>query len=145
VSERGEVVDVEEWTKPLPDLDNVNAEYWQAAAQGRLLIQECLKCGNRQWYPRALCTACGADPGWLECSGRGIIHTYTVIRQQGIPAFADELPYAIVMVELEEGPLIFGSMPGTDPDAVSIGAPVEVFFQRAADEIGVPYWRLRAD
>ena len=81
------------------------------------------------------------DPEWLEAAGRGTIHTYTVIRQQGIPAFKAELPYVIAMVELDEGPLIFGSMPGTDPDTVSIGMPVEVYFAAAADDTGVPYWR----
>ncbi len=136
-----EVIDVPEWAKPLPQLDNVNEEYWKAAREGRLLIQQCPKCGNRQWYPRALCTSCGADPEWLETAGRGTIHTYTVVRQQGLPAFKAELPYVIAMVELDEGPLIFGSMPGTDPDTVSIGMPVEVYFAAAADDTGVAYWR----
>ena len=136
-----EVIEVEEWAKPLPQLDNVNQEYWQAAREGRLLIQQCPQCGHRQWYPRALCTQCAADPEWLETSGRGTVHTFTVIRQQGIPAFKAELPYAVVMVELEEGPRVFGSMPGVDVDAIEIGMAVEVYFLAAADDTGVPYWR----
>jgi uncharacterized OB-fold protein len=136
-----EVIEVPEWAKPLPQLDNVNGEYWKAAREGRLLIQQCPKCGHRQWYPRAVCTQCAADPEWLEVSGRGTVHTYTVVRQQGIPAFKAELPYVITMVELEEGPLIFGSMPGIDPDVVSIGMSVEVYFMAAADDTGIPYWR----
>ncbi|MEI8000619.1 MAG: Zn-ribbon domain-containing OB-fold protein [Actinomycetes bacterium] len=139
----GEVVEVEEWAKPLPGLDNVNEHYWRTARAGRLLIQECPRCGHRQWYPRALCTACGGDPAWLETAGRGVVHTYTVIRQQGIPAFKAELPYVVAMVELEEGPMVFGSMPGVDPALVSIGTPVEVWFAAAADDTGVPYWRPR--
>lgn len=136
-----EVVEVEEWAKPLPQLDNVNEHYWRAAREGRLLVQQCPSCGHRQWYPRALCTNCGGEPEWLETAGRGTVHTYTVIRQQGIPAFKEELPYVVVMVQLEEGPLIFGSMPDTDPDSVSIGMPVEVYFAAAAEDVGVPYWR----
>ena len=76
-----------------------------------------------------MCTECAGDPEWLEAAGRGTIHTFTVIRQQGIPAFKVELPYVIAMVELDEGPMIFGSMPGIDPDTVSIGMPVEVYFR----------------
>ena len=136
-----EVVEVEEWAKPLPQIDGVNEEYWKAAREGRLLIQECPQCGHRQWYPRMLCTQCAADPEWLETSGRGTVHTFTVIRQQGIPAFKAELPYAIVMVDLEEGPRVFGSMPGVDVDTVEIGMPVEVYFLAAAEDTGVPYWR----
>ena len=139
-----EVIEVPEWAKPLPQLDNVNEEYWKAGREGRLLIQQCPKCGHRQWYPRAVCTQCASDPEWLEASGRGTIHTYTVVRQQGIPAFKAELPYVVAMVELEEGPLIFGSLPGIDPDAVSIGLPVEVYFMAAADDTGIPYWRPAA-
>lgn len=136
-----EVIDVEEWAKPLPQIDGVNAEYWQAAREGRLLVQECPQCGHRQWYPRALCTRCAAEPAWLETAGRGTIHTFTVIRQQGVPAFRAELPYAVVMVDLEEGPRVFGAMPGVDVDVVEIGMPVEVYFLAAADDIGVAYWR----
>lgn len=139
-----DVIEVQEWAKPLPHLDPVNAEYWKAARQGRLLIQQCPACGNRQWYPRALCTRCGGTPEWLQASGRGTVHTFTVIRQQGIPAFKAELPYVIVMVELEEGPLVFGSMPGVAPEAVSIGMPVEVYFAAAAEDVGIPYWRPAA-
>jgi len=136
-----EVVGVEEWAKPLPQIDNVNAEYWQAAREGRLLVQQCPACGHRQWYPRALCTECGAEPEWLETAGRGTVHTFTVIRQQGIPAFKAELPYAVVMVDLEEGPRVFGAMPGVDVARVAIPLPVEVYFVAAADDTGVPYWR----
>ncbi|MBM3693927.1 MAG: hypothetical protein FJW77_11655 [Actinobacteria bacterium] len=106
-----------------------------------MLVQQCPACGHRQWYPRALCTECGAEPEWLETAGRGTVHTFTVIRQQGIPAFKAELPYAVVMVDLEEGPRVFGAMPGVDVARVAIGLPVEVYFVAAADDTGVPYWR----
>lgn len=131
----------EEWQKPLPLPDAISAPYWEAAAQGRLLIQECKACGHRQWYPRAMCTKCAADVDWLECKGLGEIHTFTVIRQMGMRPFRDELPYVIAMVQLEEGPLVFGNVTGVEPDDVRIGAPVEVWFTQAAEDIGVPSWR----
>jgi uncharacterized protein len=130
-----------EWIKPLPGPDAVSGPYWQAAAEGRLLVQHCPSCGHRQWYPRALCTACGADPEWLECSGRGTVHTYTVVRQMGMRAFRDEVPYVVAMVDLEEGPRVMGGITDCEPEAVAIGMPVEVHFVRAADDVGIPYWR----
>jgi uncharacterized OB-fold protein len=136
-----EVTTVEEWTKPLPQPDNVSAPYWQAAAEGRLLVQECPECGHRQFYARAFCTKCTAEPEWLECSGRGTVHTFTVVRQNGARPFRDELPYAVGMVELEEGPMIMGGITDCDADDVHIGMPVEVHFMKATDEIGIPYWR----
>ena len=131
----------DEWKKPLPAIDDVNREFWAAAAEGRLLVQECARCGHRQFYPRALCTHCGGEPQWLTCSGRGHVHTFTVVRQMGMRPFRDELPYVVAMVELEEGPRLMGNVADCDPDSVRIGMPVEVYFVRAEDEVGVPMWR----
>ena len=83
-----------EWLRPLPRPDNVTAPYWEAAARRELLIQRCPACGHRQFYPRALCTVCAADPEWERASGQGTVHTFTVIRQNYAKPFRDELPYA---------------------------------------------------
>ena len=136
-----EVTTVDEWKKPLPQPDDVNRRYWTAAAEGRLVIQQCPHCSHRQFYPRALCTQCGDEPEWMDCTGRGTVHTYTIIRQMGMRPFRDELPYVVAMIELEEGPLIMGNVTDCDPDTVRIGDPVEVHFVRASDEVGMPYWR----
>jgi uncharacterized OB-fold protein len=142
---KAEVNTVDEWVKPLPQPDNVSAPYWQAAAEGRLLVQECPACGQRQFYPRALCTSCGGEPEWLECSGRGTVHTFTVVRQYGARPFRDELPYVIAMVELEEGPMMLGAITDCDVDDVSIEMPVVVHYIKAADDVGIPYWRPAPD
>jgi uncharacterized OB-fold protein len=99
-----------EWVKPLPAPDGVSAPFWKAAAEGRLLIQRCPACGHRQFYPRALCTACGADPEWMEASGRGTVHTFTIVRQHGQRGFKEELPYVVAIIELEEGPRMMGNV-----------------------------------
>jgi hypothetical protein len=141
----GEVVTPDgEWQRPLPATDEVNAAYWSAAAEGRLLIQECAECGHRQFYPRALCTHCGGEPRWLECTGRGTVHTFTVVRQMGMRPFRDDLPYVVAMVELEEGPMMMGNVTDCDPDSVRIGLPVEAYFLRAAEDVGVAMWRPAA-
>jgi uncharacterized protein len=130
-----------QWAKPLPQPDNVSREYWAAAARGELLIQECPTCGARQFYPRALCASCGGDPEWLTGSGQGVVHTFTVIRQYGMPPFVDELPYVVAMVELAEGPMIMGNIKGCAVDDVHIGMAVEAHFTKVDDDIGIPNWR----
>ena len=70
------------------------------------------------------------------------MHTFTIVRQMGMRPFRDELPYVVAMVELDEGPLIMGNVTDCDPEAVQIDAPVTVHFVRAADDVGIPYWRL---
>ena len=140
-----EVVRGTTWKKPLPEHDPVFAQFWEAAAGGRLLYQECPVCGHRQFYPRALCTACGADPAWAEASGRGVVHTYTVVRQYQSPPFVDELPYVVAVIELDEGVKMVGNVTGCAVDAVSVGMPVEAYAVEAAEGVGVPYWRPRGD
>ena len=73
-----DVTTPEEWTKPLPQPDDVNRAYWSAGVEGRLVIQQCPRCSHRQFYPRALCTKCGDEPEWMDCSGRGTVHTFTI-------------------------------------------------------------------
>jgi len=136
-----EVVTGTEWERPLPVRDPVSAPYWEAATRGELVVQECAKCGHRQFYPRAVCTACGGDPEWLTCSGRGTVHTFTVIRQNHAKPFRDELPYVVAMVELDEGPRMMGNLTGCEPDEVRIGLPVEVYFVHADEGVAVPFWR----
>ncbi len=127
--------------KPVPHWDNVTRPFWEATAEGRLLYQECPACGNRQFYPRAACTACGADPEWREASGRGTVHTFTVIRQFGGPGFKDELPYVVAMVDLDEGVRLMGNVTDCDPEAVRIGDPVELHWAAVDDRLQIPLWR----
>ena len=129
------------WKKPLPEHDPVFAPFWEAAADGRLLYQECPACGNRQFYPRALCTACGADPAWAEASGRGTVHTFTIVRQYGAPPFKDELPYVVAVIELDEGVKMIGNVTDCAVDAVFVGMAVEAYAVEAAERVGVPFWR----
>ena len=129
-----------DWAKPLPEPDPVSGPYWSAAAEGRLLIQRCPGCGHRQFYPRALCLACGAEPEWEEASGRGTVHTFTVVRQQGAAAFRDEAPYVVAMIDLEEGPRMMGNLTGCPVDQVSIGMAVRAYALEAAPGIGIPQW-----
>jgi hypothetical protein len=131
---------VEAWQKPIPARDPVSTTYWEAAAEGRLLIQRCTSCGSRQFYPRALCTTCGAVPDWEEVSGRGVVHTFTVIRQQGGRPFRDELPYIVAMIALEEGPMMMGNVTGCTVEKVFIGLAVRAYIVEAEPGVGVPYW-----
>jgi uncharacterized protein len=136
-----EVVRGEEWLRPLPAKDAVSAPYWEACARGELLIQHCPSCGNRQFYPRAVCTACGGDPEWETTSGRGTVHTFTIIRQNYAKPFRELLPYVVAMIELDEGPMMMGNVTGIDAEDVRIGMPVEVYMVEAEEGLGVPFWR----
>lgn len=135
------VVTADGWDRPLPDPDPVSSPYWAAAARGQLLIQRCPSCGRRQFYPRALCRTCGAEPEWEPVSGEGTVHTFTVVRQYGIPPFKQEVPYVVAMVDLAEGPRMLTNLVQCDPEQVAVGMAVEPVVVVAGPEVGIPYWR----
>jgi len=95
-----------------PDLP-LSRPYWEAARQGRFVVQQCTGCGKLRHYPRLLCDAChSTGVEWREVSGRGRIHSWTVTHHAFHPAFAAELPYALVTVDLEEGVRALGRWSG---------------------------------
>lgn len=130
--------------RPLPAPDDLSAEFWRAARSGELRYQQCPACGHRQFYPRLLCTECGATPEWKAASGRGTVHTFTVVRKNLAPPFDRLTPYVVAVVELEEGPRMMGNVTHCDPDEVRIGMAVAAYAVAVDEGIGVPFWRPQA-
>jgi len=129
--------------KPLPVIDHDSAPYWEAAHEGRLDIPLCGDCGKHHFYPRAICPHCHSDDLKFDTvSGRGEVHTFTIARRPAGPAFADDVPYVVALIELEEGPRMMSRIQTDDPESVRIGAKVEVTFVKATDEITFPYFRM---
>ena len=137
---RLEVRSTDDWSRPLPALDNVSSTFWSAAAEGRLLIQHCAQCGAYQFYPRAMCTVCGTDTEWVEASGQGTVYTFTVIRQNGSEPFRSELPYVVAMIALQEGPRMMGNVTGCPVEEVTVGMAVQAYIASAEPGTGVPFW-----
>ena len=136
-----EVIRGEKWKRAIPSPDALERPFFEAAARGELLYQRCPKCGHVQFYPRAVCTACGADPEWARASGRGTVHTYTVVRQNGMPPFKDELPYVVAMVELPEGVRMMGNVTGCPADEVGVGTQLEAYAVEFEPGLALPFWR----
>ena len=130
---------------PTPDVGGEWKPFWEGTAAGKLLIQQCPACRQRQFYPRAICTACGAEPEWLEASGRGTLYTFSIMRQNLVRPFKDMLPYVLAMVDLEEGVRMLTNIVGCEVEDVRIGMPLEVVFVQARDGVHLPYWRPAAD
>jgi uncharacterized OB-fold protein len=130
--------------RPLPDRDSaVDDQFWAAASEGRLLVQECADCERRQFFPREWCQFCGSGAvEWLESEGTGRVHTYTVIRRATeLPAFAEDVPYVLAYVELEEGVRLCSNVAGCAPEEVEVGMPVEVTFDHVSADLALPKFR----
>mgnify|MGYP000867393104 CR=1 FL=1 len=111
--------------KPLPTPDADSQAYWDALKEGRLLLQHCRACGHKQVYQQAICRQCGAEELVPEqASGRGTVHSFSVVHRAPGPAFKQDTPYAVLLVELEEGPRIISSLIDADPMSVVFDMPV---------------------
>jgi uncharacterized OB-fold protein len=122
-----------------PAIDWETRAYWEGAGRGELVLQRCRDCGVVQHRPRGLCVTCLSDAiEHFVASGRGRVYTYSIVRQNQMPAFRDAVPYVVAYVALEEGPQILANIVECDPESVSIDMPVRVDFVATGDDLGVP-------
>jgi uncharacterized OB-fold protein len=128
--------------RPMPKFDPVSRIFWEATTRDELLYQECPQCGNRQFYPRACCTKCLAEPEWRASAGKGTIHTFSVVRQNYAQPFRQWVPYVVAVIDLDEGPRVYGNVVGVPVDEIAIGQQVEVEFVPASDEVSFPFWKV---
>ena len=127
--------------KPLPSTDGPAADYYRHCLNGELRFQRCGDCGAWRHPPRIACAKCGSENvEWAPSSGRGRIFSWTVTHQAMHPAFAAEVPYAVIVVEMEEGVRLVTGLRGLDPSALRLDLPVEVEFEKLNDEIAIPHF-----
>ncbi|HEX6017767.1 MAG TPA: Zn-ribbon domain-containing OB-fold protein [Burkholderiaceae bacterium] len=128
-------------SRPRPQPIAETRAYWEGARNGRLLIQRCADCGRHQFYPRPFCTTCLAERvNWVEAAGRGHVVTFTICRIAAHPALTP--PYAVALVELDEGVRLLANIVDCELDAIRCGARVQVRFERLDDEITLPQFTL---
>lgn len=133
-----------EHVKPLPVPDRDSEPYWRAVREHRLEVQRCSACGALRFYPRGLCPACLAEAvTWVPLAGTGMVYSYTVVHQNRMPGFKDELPYVLAVVELTEGVRMTANVVDCRPEDVRIGMPVEVVFRDVTPEASLPVFRPR--
>jgi len=133
-----------ETSKPIPDLTPALAPFFGAARRGVLVVQKCDSCGRFRFPPRELCPDCLATAAsWAPVTGRGEVFSFNVMHQVYHPGFAAEVPYAVAVVQLEEGARMVSNVVGVKPHEIRCGMPVEVVFDKLSDEITLPRFRPR--
>lgn len=120
---------------PAPTPLEDSRDFWEGAARGELMLKHCEACGRAHHYPRARCPHCFSDRTmWRQASGRGTVYSWTIMRRA-------PQPYTLAYVELDEGPRMLTNLVGFDPDAIEIGAAVEVVFEPTEGGPPVPMFR----
>jgi uncharacterized OB-fold protein len=131
---------------PDPNIsDRDTKEWWEACARHEYVIQQCLSCGRCRYPPKPICHQChSSDYAWKPLAGRGTIYSYTIAIHAAHPALVDRVPYAILVVELDDagGERVVGNLLGSPPDRAIIGAPVTLEWEDIGDGISLPQWRL---
>lgn len=119
--------------KPAPTPSDVSRAFWDGTREGRLRLQRCAACGALRHYPRPLCSRCHSlAVEWVDASGLGTVHSWTVAHHAYHPAFKGEVPYVLVTVDLAEGVRQMGRFAG-DADELRLDLPVRLFFVPAGD------------
>jgi uncharacterized protein len=128
---------------PLPTPDPVTQPFWDSLKAHAIKLQHCAACDKFVYYPRAVCPSClSTELVWMEVSGRGIIHAFTIPHRHPNPEF--RVPYVVVLVELQEGVRMLSNLVDVEPipEQVPIGAPVEIVYDDVNDAITLPRFRL---
>lgn len=135
---------METYTKPLPITTPETKEFWEGCKRGELLIQRCKDCGTYRFFPIPMCYNCNSfNSEWAKVSGKGKIHSWVVVTHNIHPAFANDIPYAVVSVQLDEqeNVRLLGNIVDCRPEEIKPNMPVEVFFDKVTDEFTLPKWK----
>jgi uncharacterized protein len=128
--------------KPVPFPRGEEQSWFDAARNGHLLYQQCAVCGGVPSYLRALCPVCWSSALVEKASaGRGVVYSFTIQYRPGGPGFADDVPYTLVLVDLEEGFRVLADLRDCPPQSLAVGLPVKVFFDEAAPDLVLPRFR----
>ena len=129
--------------RPLPIPTPETEHFWEGTKLGELRLQRCSDCSKSYFPPRPFCPFCGSqDVSVFAASGRAKLYSY-VISHQTTPSGPFKEPYAVAVVELEEGPRMMTNIVECEqtPEALALDMPLEVTFDACSDEISLPFFR----
>jgi uncharacterized OB-fold protein len=120
---------------PRPERKDLTAPFWEATKRGELVCQRCRQCGNWIFYPREQCPVCfSRELEWAPVSGRGRVHSFTVVHQPANAAFEPDAPYVYAVIQLDEGVRMVSNVVGCAPADVTVDMPVTAVFEEASPE-----------
>ncbi len=127
------------YTRLVPSPTPETQPYWDGLNEHRLRLQRCADCGKVRHYPRPICDACySMAVDWIDATGRGTVHSWTITHYAFHPGFKSDLPYTLLTVDLEEGVRMNAQARGIEPAALRVGLPVRVAFEPAKQGLTLP-------
>ena len=132
--------------KPIPEPTPETQFFWDKVREHQLWLQRCTACSHVFFYPRIHCPGCLSDRvERFRASGRGTLYSY-MINHRPPPGFEEEAPYAIAVVQLDEGPRMLTNIVGVEntPENLVLDMPLEATFDDVLPDVSIPKWRPAA-
>ena len=128
--------------KPVPAPDADSAAMWRGLRDGVLLLQHCGDCRHVQYYQQGICRQCGSENlAHRAASGHGKVHSFSVVHRAPGPAFKGDVPYAVLLVDLEEGPRMISTYVGGKPEDVAFDMDVMLVCEQIDESTTLPRFR----
>lgn len=129
-------------SKPIPAVDEVSRPFWEASANGRLLLQHCPSCEQFVHYPRRWCPGCWhSELEQREVTGEGKVLSFTIVHQGPEEAFTAEGPYVLAIIRLDEGVSLLSNIVGDGSFEVAIDDRVSAVFDEVREGIVLPQFK----
>lgn len=130
------------YRKPLPQPTPFDEPYWNYLKGHELRLPRCGGCGCIFFPPQPCCPRCLSDRlEWVAASGRGRVWSWVVFHHVYFQSFAEDIPYVVALVELEEGPRMISTIVDCPPEEIRCDMPVEVVFEDVTPEFTIPKFR----
>ncbi|UOQ84509.1 Zn-ribbon domain-containing OB-fold protein [Gracilibacillus salinarum] len=127
---------------PEPTITPITKPFWDSMEQKKFNLQRCEDCKHWIFYPRAHCPHCfGNRLTWQEATGKGRLKTWSIVHRASHPAWQSLTPYAVGIVELEEGPSMLTHLL-IRAEELHYQLPVEISYH-VLNERQLPFFKKR--
>ena len=115
-------------------------QFYKNISQKKLMGGKCRKCGKIHLPPRPLCDKClSTEFEWVELPRTGKLLTYTIIHVAPTQ-FQNMAPYAVGIVQLENGVKIPGMIKDAPLDKIRVGMQLKMEFEETQPTQQWPQW-----
>ncbi|MGH3300483.1 MAG: Zn-ribbon domain-containing OB-fold protein [Streptosporangiaceae bacterium] len=124
---------------PEPAVTELTRPFWEGGLAGELRLQRCRACGHLRYPVSGVCPRClSGEARWEAVSGLGTVQSYTVFERTYNEAWQHQVPYAVALVELDEGPVFLTNLVGVPVAQLRVGQRVSAVFERRSAQAALP-------
>ena len=124
------------YAKPLPKIDERTKPHWEGNVVHELRVQRCDDCGTMRFPASRWCAHClSENTSWQKVSGKGKVWSWCVFHRAYFKGFESDVPYAVALIELDEGPKMYSNLVGIPREQIKIGMRVRAVFDKVTDDV----------